>query len=520
MKKTVFAGIIITSLLLFSTLTIRTGTCWPPQYEEKDLPTLLPRTSPMNITVVFIGFDQQYINTSLLTWLLPQSKPQVETSSGINWGVNYSITYTYVFTNQSFRANLESYLASINVTDVPPLPLPLPNPYYSPIAYKANIFYNACSVEEYLYTRLNAINALPTNGYSAVLMNLSRPWNYVVPPSLGGGNQYPHYYNITYYDKDTGTTWTSGTGMFGQWMLGFGGQYRLWFIDLSAGAWVTPFNSQYFNYGFVPIWYLNHTYPELGGFHTKRGINFLTEYVRDFVNGMVRGLFAPDFDFAPPISDNYDVVVYAFDNCTGKLNQTQPLINSTLILSSFSDLIPYATWRVNVTYVHLNGTGDAEPYRTLWSIIDSAEFSTTKAVDFEVLWNYFEDKLSTFITVNPNKVAIPVFVIQFKDNYQLSFEGRALSRLHQVNCQQKTKAHHSSFGAHQPIHLHLSDTMNSLPNPGELRTRSFMRLGTKWDCNTHSGEIGFKTSRQQPCHITPLTTDSASLTRMSSHGDT
>jgi hypothetical protein len=404
-KRTLYLAAAIFCLMLSSTLTTFSAAYQPPIYNKNDLPVLLPRTSPLNITIVYIGFEPECINTTYSTWILARWKPQEVLIPQNDWGVNFSFSYTYVFTNQTFRNNFETYLASIRQTVF------LANPYYGG-APRSNDFYEANKVEEYLYPKLSSINALPSNGYTAIITNLTSGWVY--------GEIQPHYYNITYSDLD------SWAVLSRQWMLGWGGHHRFWFLDVSAGTWPNPANPSYSGFGFNPIWNLLNSYPEIGNFRSNKGINFLTEYTSDFISGMISDLFTPDFIYPPRISDNYEIIIYAFDNCTGYLNATKPLIDTGKILTAFRKLVPYATWTVTVRYVHFNATVDPEPYESLKAVIRSAEFASTSSVDLVPVWKYFEANMGAYVTPITGRVTIPVFVFQLKSNWYFSYEGKGI----------------------------------------------------------------------------------------------
>jgi hypothetical protein len=431
LNRTLLAAtiLVVLSISSFSIVGTFNASATVGGWSNQDLPNGNMRQAPLNVKIVFVGIKQQYINISdgFFQWNLSPYHIQRETYYGTDWGVNYTFNYSYRF-NQTFDNLFWGYLATIAKIDIARA-----NPYTGLVN---NRFYNANAVEDYLYGHPEGYGGIPTNGYVLFLMNITR-----LADSDGFVNQ-PHYYNVTYSDVDSTAKVTDG--WYGRWMTSWGGHHRLYFIDASAGAspgkLLGGLATKWWNRYHPPIWSLNMNLA------TKNGINFLNQYLASFVFGAVYGLFSSDFLYPPRIApnSNYNVTILIFDNCTSY--QSAPIINpypppptlppydgdlavtQSVILTAFQALVPFGTWSVKVSYIHLNGTGDPAPYSTLWSVIRSAERTQdafgnpVKYVDKDQLYHYLQAHLSDFITPQTGQLLIPVFAFAFKDSYNLGYQ--------------------------------------------------------------------------------------------------
>jgi hypothetical protein len=398
--------------------------------DNEDLPTGNMRQVPLNIKIVFIGIKQQYINVTdgYFNWTLPPFHIQRETQYGTNWGVNYTFDYNYSF-NQTYDNAFFAYLNMIKKDDNVEV-----NPF---TGLNFNRFYNANAVEDWLYSNPSGYGGIPSGGYVLFLVNVTRlPGDPYPSPAFR-----PHYYNLTYADIDSTATVTDN--WYGRWMTSWGGHHRLYFIDVSAGASSAAVNAWnpaqvWWNHYYIPIWSLNMN------LKTKNGVNLLNNYLGSFVFGAAYDLFSSDFLYPPRIAPNfhYNITVVIFDNCTSYYaypieNQTGGYlppygfdfgVTQSTILKAFTELVPYAAWTINLTYVHLNGTGDPEPYRTLWSVIRNSErtqdsFGNPVAyVDRDLLYNYLQGHLAQFVRATQGQLLIPVFVFAFKDGFNLGYQ--------------------------------------------------------------------------------------------------
>jgi hypothetical protein len=395
-------------------------------WNNQNLPGGNMRQTPLNVRIVFVGITQRLVNISdgYFQWNLPPYHIQRETCYGTNWGVNYTFSYSYSF-NQTFDTSFFAYIQTIK-KDVAMI-----NPWDG--GNRVFRFYNANKVEDWLYNNPQGYGGIPNDGYALFLINVTY-WDIGYDYSM-----LQHYYNLTYSDIDSKLIVTND--WYGQWMTSWGGHYRLYFTDVSAG--VAPplkagLSQTWWNHYFRPVWNLGLN------FATKNGRNFLNEYLAEFASGTIYDLFSADFLYPPRIAPNldYNITITIFDNCTWYFGTPiedpsggyhpgygiSYAINKSAILNAFNKLVPYATWTVNVKYIHLNGTGDASKYSSLWSAIKNAQRTIVDTygvlrnyVDRDQLYHYLQLHLSDFVTQETGQLLIPVFTFVFQNPYNLGY---------------------------------------------------------------------------------------------------
>jgi hypothetical protein len=331
--------------------------------EAQTSPSL--RASNLQIKIIFVGFDRRMIDVDYMSWLLPSHEPRWETQ------VNLTFAYTFQFTANSFAQSLTSYLSSIQEEEE----------RYNPFLEKEvrNYFYDANSVEEWLYNNRESYGGLVESGYTAIVANLEYLPN-------------PHYYRIRYHDVDFGGEF--GAYYRNYWMVGWGGHYRFYYIDMSAGPHGEPYEHQ-------PLWRFK---PEDG----RYDVLWLTTYLSQVIEEITWNLFAPEPLYLPPLSDRYRIEVFVFDDSTGV--DVYRSLNAQIVKKAFEELVPYAAWEVETAFETIS------KYPELYQVLQSSFDTEDNAYALQPVQNYIEAHLSNFIQPSPGVVVIPAFAFILRED--------------------------------------------------------------------------------------------------------
>jgi hypothetical protein len=295
----------------------------------------------------------------------------------------------------------------------------------------------------------------PLSGYTMFLANGTFQ-KIVDDPWMG-----PHYYNVTYYDLDNTTTQmtnhTYSQNWYGQWMTGWGGNYRFYYLDLAAGYWNpagfggAPHMPWAINwntvgtlgrYWFTPLYGLFNdplqapTQPIL---NSSQGINTMTLTLGNFAQSIVKCLHTPDFVYPPRMAETIDVPILIFDNSTNYWNYTLfgsnsiYGVNKSLIERALKNIIPYANWNVTLQYIHLNGPGMGDPqlYEDLWNAIKKSTYrkqdpygAIWNVVELEPIHYFLQNNLNQLVSPSSANLTLPVFAFVFQDSYNLATDWK------------------------------------------------------------------------------------------------
>lgn len=374
------------------------------QTAKTDNSVVATRTVPLSIRIVFIGFNQSTVNTTYMNWKenVPFKRVNQILSEPRDAGVVFKLDYDFIFANSQFEKELVTYLKKIQVTRNQL------NPWFG--VSVGNFFYDANKVEDWLFQNREMYGGLTPNGYTFLVANLTqlpsitydqiaRPWM-KNPPT-------PHYYSVQYQDLDLGYRVRNR-----DFMTAWGGHYRFWFLDLSAGpSFNTPNDAP-----------LQAVITSLGiDLHTVYGIRWLTEYVSDYIWESVLNLAVPQFTYAPQYSERYQIVVTIVDNRTNE-EKAQTPINKTvkpdLIKRSYKDLVPYSD--VEVTVKFKNCSDDPELLQEIRNSYKRSGDPTQSYVDLRPLYRFLQVRLNQYvanISQNEKVFTIPVFCFAFSQSY-------------------------------------------------------------------------------------------------------
>jgi hypothetical protein len=362
------------------------------------------RTVPLSIKIVFIGFNQSTMNTTYMLWKenIPFKRVNQVLTEPRDTGVTFELTYDFVFANSHFEKQLTTFLKGIEVTKS------ILNPWFGVPVNSS--FYDANKLEDWLYRNREIYGGFPSNGYTFFVANLTqlpsvtydqlaRPW-LRKPPT-------PHYYSVEYFDLDLGYKVRNR-----EFMTGWGGHYRFWFLDLSAGpSFNTPSDA--------PIQAV------VSGLEidlqTAYGVNWLTEYLSDYIWESVWNLAVPQFVYQPKYAEKYSIVVTILDNRTKEERSRIPVsktVNSTLIKRAYMNLVPYSDVEVKVNF--RNCSDDQELLREMSRSYKPSTDPAYSYVDLRPLYRYLQTRLSRYVanaSRDEKEFTIPVFCFVFSKSY-------------------------------------------------------------------------------------------------------
>jgi len=362
------------------------------------------RTVPLSIKIVFIGFNQSTMNTTYMLWKenIPFKRVNQVLTEPRDTGVTFELTYDFVFANSHFEKQLTTFLKGIEVTKS------ILNPWFGVPVNSS--FYDANKLEDWLYRNREIYGGFPSNGYTFFVANLTqlpsvtydqlaRPWLRKAPT--------PHYYSVEYFDLDLGYKVRNR-----EFMTGWGGHYRFWFLDLSAGpSFNTPSDA--------PIQAV------VSGLEidlqTAYGVNWLTEYLSDYIWESVWNLAVPQFVYQPKYAEKYSIVVTILDNRTKEERSRIPVsktVNSTLIKRAYMNLVPYSDVEVKVNF--RNCSDDQELLREMSRSYKPSTDPAYSYVDLRPLYRYLQTRLSRYVanaSRDEKEFTIPVFCFVFSKSY-------------------------------------------------------------------------------------------------------
>gem|GEM_PF-1033131 len=213
--------------------------------------------------------------------------------------------------------------------------------------YKINYkWIDASLVEEWIHKK-----GLVTEGYTIFfLRSPSTHMNYL------------HSYGITTEDADKDKNFRQ------EGMMGFGGKYRFYFIDLNAG----------------PSYYPDVPIPEVATVFHKNIFDIANEqeYQKlfvNYINDAIALLFTPSYLYEPTYKSKYLLDIFIIDQTSGKSFATiaPQYLTSKKLESSMKNLVPYSEWKSKIE----GKSFDWLPRELGRAIIRSMLFDTDRGID-------------------------------------------------------------------------------------------------------------------------------------------
>jgi len=390
--------------------------------------------SPIKINVVMLGEtwpDTNEVRKQLLKSYEPMIIEQNRTA-----GVEFTYNYNFIQASESVSEELFSYIDSIAVDNSADLPISLVDwladkyeifdvledtegeddyagaeeeddvgyfylyckrteseckkqlPYG--VDTKPVCLYNYCSLYKINYKWIDASlveewlhkKALATEGYTILFLR-----------SPSSHMNYLHSYGITTEDADKDKEFRQ------EGMMGFGGKYRFYFIDLNAG----------------PSYYPDVPIPEVATVFHKNIFDIANEqeYQKlfvNYINDAIALLFTPSYLYEPTYKSKYFLDIFIIDQTSGKSFATiaPQYLTSSKLESSMKSLVPYSEWKSKIE----GKSFDWLPRELGRAIIRSMSFDSNRGID----------------TISINSATLPVELDKWKKSNLTPQQAEELER--------------------------------------------------------------------------------------------
>jgi len=196
-------------------------------------------------------------------------------------------------------------------------------------------------------------------------------------------------------------------------MTGYGGHHRLWFVDLSAGpTWWSQWDD-------LP---LNTIIEDQQiKLDTAFGRQWLTQLLSDHTSEMVYNLVLPEFVYDPIYTSKYRIVVKVLDDRTDeekKAVSIESTVNQNAIEHAFEDLAPYANTQVDLRFEDTANHPDLQKLlkdnRRFYNsyIIRDVFQDKYEYVDERPIYKYLQENLRSFVPQilhDESEFTIPMF---------------------------------------------------------------------------------------------------------------
>ncbi len=345
--------------------------------------------APVQINVVMLGTD--WSDTTEIEKQLPKSYKPMILSQNKTIGVEFIYNYNFVNTAPSTAEELFSLIDSLAIDNSKDIPVSIiewldakykafevvryPQGYFymqcvktekeckSQLPYgvdtTAICLYDVCGLYKLNYKWIDATlveewlhdKGLTSEGYT--IFFLRPPTNHL---------KYLHTYGMITTDADSDKTFRQ------EGMMGFGGKYRFYFVDLTAGPSFYPQ---------VPIPTIATVFHK-NIFDTASDQdleNLLAYYIKDAVTL----LFTPSYIYEPTYKPNYFMDIFIIDQTSGRSFATiaPQYLTSSKLESAMKSLIPYSEWKFKIE----GKSFDWLPRELGRSIIKSMSFDTFNNID-------------------------------------------------------------------------------------------------------------------------------------------
>jgi hypothetical protein len=384
-----------------------------PRYEPKEI--LFTSYMPINLVVVgdqWSAEDEEGISSQLLKSYRP-----VIMNENIPIGVEYRYNYTFVSAPDLFSTLLYTFIedAAIDVD--------IPEPVARWVVSEHPEFGN---VEEIGYRIVNAFDV-----EEWLRDNWEFEEGYTIFFFMPHGDElnYLHTYGMLTTDPDTGVEFLQ------EGMMGFGGTYRFYFIDLTAGPWVYPPDSPFCEEIDIALCdQVNHVKNK--NIYDITSVEEIHSIVSDYVNNAVTLLFTPSYVYSPFYRTNHEISIFLVDfTAEGSSDSIDRYIDVDLIERAFRHLIPYAEWTSNVMSLHFSEL----PEDLQETILSGMEFIPIGGSDIVIVksaelisglgeWIFgqlTEEELEELKAEAETKIFMPVFIFIFDSEAYVDQYGLA-----------------------------------------------------------------------------------------------
>ncbi len=393
------------SIILISTpLSVSTAQAYlSPAYEPKEILF----ASDMQINLVVVGDEWSNEDIQGISSQLIKSYKPVILDASIPIGVEYKYNYNFVSAPEDFATQLYTFIKTAAIDVEMPAPIAQwvmsEHPEFGDAQEFPYRIINAFEVEEFL--RGSWLG--DEEGYTIFFF---MPYNDEL--------NYLHTYGMLTTDPDTGLEFLQ------EGMMGFGGNHRFYFIDLTAGPWIYPPEPPFCEDEETPLCdqvnpIKNKNIYDITSAEEIHGV------ISEYVNNAVTLLFTPSYIYSPFYRINHEISIFLVDFTSDRSfsDFTEQYINMNMINDAFRSLIPYAEWTSNV--MNLNFVDLPEDLQE--TILNSIDVDSIEGFDIVIvnsaelidgldewaLGQLTEEELNELKAEAETKIFIPVFIFVF-----------------------------------------------------------------------------------------------------------
>jgi len=374
----------------------------------------------LKLKIEFIGYNEELINE---TAIKAELKDDFSFFS-YNPHSNFHFSFEFNYANESVTNDLEDFIVNngnngtgtgykVNTTL---LEEDLISGERSDIFLPADgMSIDAELVEDYIY---NNLYAEPVNdpGYTLYILNFSQLDN--LDHSL------EHWYDVEGVSSDSNESiswWYSGYGNLDKRSaMGWGGNYRFCFLDLSARSWFFDYiTTAWQSLGLGYKSYYN--YPDLDNLtqtfdmETFEGKEKLTEYLVDWINTYLGNVFSGPVN-NPPLGKSISLQVKVFNNLTLNGYALEDLtwcISQNRILDQLENDFPWINWLIDIEWVELTDYPQLYGYIENNTNIDSNDVKYIEVSSG--LFNYLQNDLGVHFNLSLADNVLPCYFFLTND---------------------------------------------------------------------------------------------------------
>jgi hypothetical protein len=297
-------------------------------------------TSDMKVNLVVVGDEWDEKDREGISSRLIKSHAPMDLHDKSPVGVEYRYNYTFVSAGDLFSSRLYTFIQEATLEAAIPEPIEqwilARDPEVGEVEEVAYGIVNAFDIEEWIRDNWEF-----DDGYTIF---------FFLPH--GEELNYLHTYGMLTTDPDTGEEFLQ------EGMLGFGGSYRFYFVDLTAGPWIYPEP----NLCEVPD---SSACAQVNPARNKNVYDIasaeeLYGVISEYVNNAVTLLFTPSYVYSPSYRISHEISVIVIDVTADRsmVGPAQFLVNVDLINEAFRNLIPYAEWSSAITALTIDELSD------------------------------------------------------------------------------------------------------------------------------------------------------------------
>ncbi|MCE7743395.1 MAG: hypothetical protein GOP50_13170 [Candidatus Heimdallarchaeota archaeon] len=278
--------------------------------------------------------------------------------------------------------------------------------------------------EEYIYNNLFEEDPAKP-GYSLFFLNFS--------VFDAKDHSLEHWYKTESLDFDTNETISSWFSGFSDipyvTTLGWGGDYRFCFLDLSARTWYYDWIEiawgAYYGMGLGDFSYYDYRdideLSQLVDIYSVSGNSILSEYISDYILSYILNVFG-GYYYATPIAESYSLQVKVFNNLTNvgyTMEELNWVISDTRIQNQLEIDLPWIEWIIDVEYVNI------QDYPILYDYIaDNVQYDVNGPY-VEIMPEFFSMltvQLSAHFDYDAADVILPCYFF-LNDEVGLQYDG-------------------------------------------------------------------------------------------------